>query len=163
VCTGYTNLEIDLSSGKRGERGARVEELLVLLTGCQAAIVVNNNAAAVLLTVNTLSRNKDVVISRGELIEIGGSFRLPEVIVSSGGVLKEVGTTNRTRLSDYQQSISENTGLLLKCHRSNFQVSGFTEEATIDELVTLAAKTNLPLVEDLGSGIILSPEQSGLS
>jgi len=162
VCTGYTNLEIELSSGKRGERGARVEDLLVLLTGCEAAIVVNNNAAAVLLTVNTLARNKEVLISRGELIEIGGSFRLPEVIVSSGGVLKEVGTTNRTRLSDYQQSIGENTGLLLKCHRSNFQVSGFTEEATIEELVTLAADANLPLVEDLGSGIILDPEQSGL-
>ena len=163
VCTGYTNLEIELSSGKRGERGARVEDLLVLLTGCEAAIVVNNNAAAVLLTVNTLASNRDVLISRGELIEIGGSFRLPEVIVSSGGVLKEVGTTNRTRLSDYRQSIGENTGLLLKCHRSNFQVSGFTEETTIDELVALAAEADLPLVEDLGSGIVLDPELCGLS
>lgn len=162
LCSGYTNLELDLSSGKRGERGVRVQELLVLLTGSEAAIVVNNNAAAVLLTVNTLARERDVLISRGELIEIGGSFRLPEVIVSAGGVLRELGTTNRTRLSDYRAAITDKTGLILKCHRSNFQIAGFTEEAAIAELVELAREANLPLVEDLGSGVLVDLEPAGL-
>lgn len=154
VCCGYTNLEIDLESGRRGERGLRVERLLRVLTGCQAALVVNNNAAAVLLAVNTLSRDKEVIISRGELIEIGGSFRLPDVIASSGAILKEVGTTNRTRIADYRRAISDRTGLLLRCHRSNFRITGFAEQAELEELVALSRQASLPLVEDLGSGVL---------
>ncbi len=163
ILSGYSSLEIDLHSGKRGERLATIEKMLILLTGCEAAIVVNNNAAAVLLSVSALASNKEVIISRGELIEIGGSFRLPDVIVSAGGILKEVGTTNRTRLSDYSQAVSENTGLLLRCHRSNFEISGFTEEADLKELAKIARERNLPLVEDLGSGALLNFSELGLS
>ncbi|MBX9770032.1 MAG: L-seryl-tRNA(Sec) selenium transferase, partial [Candidatus Obscuribacterales bacterium] len=150
----YSNLEYDLDTGKRGERTTYIEELLALLTGCESAIVVNNNAAAVLLAVNTLAPKRDVIVSRGELIEIGGSFRLPEVIVSAGGKLKEVGTTNKTRIKDYQHAISDKTGLLLRCHRSNFAISGFCEEASREQLVELSKKHKIPLVEDLGSGAL---------
>ncbi len=150
----YSNLEYDLEAGERGERTTYIEELLGLLTGCQSALVVNNNAAAVFLVVNTLAHKRDVVVSRGELIEIGGSFRLPEVILSAGGRLKEVGTTNKTRIKDYQQAISDRTGILLRCHRSNFAISGFCEEASREELVQLASKHKIPLVEDLGSGAL---------
>lgn len=161
VAGGYCNLEIDLETGKRGERGAHIEELLVVLTGCEAAIVVNNNAAAVLLAVNALSHNKEVVVSRGELIEIGGSFRLPEVVQSAEGVLKEIGTTNRTRLEDYRKAIGSHTGLLLRCHRSNFQITGFTEQATLEQLVQLSAETGIPLLEDLGSGFLIDLKNLG--
>lgn len=162
IACGYCNLEFELESGKRGERGGHIETLLRLLTGCQAAIVVNNNAAAVLLAVNTLARNREVIVSRGELIEIGGSFRLPEVIVAAGGTLIEVGTTNRTRIGDFRQAINENTALMLRCHRSNFEIRGFTEEVTLDELVALSRTTGIPLLEDLGSGALIDLCESGL-
>ena len=158
IAGGYVNLELDLRSGKRGRRDERVEELLVLITGAEAALVVNNNAAAVLLAINGLARDKEVIVSRGELIEIGGSFRLPEVIVAAGGTLKEVGTTNRTRLSDYRSALSERTAVVLKCHRSNFQITGFTEEASRQELVQLSRQSGIPLVEDLGSGMLADPQ-----
>ncbi len=140
ILQGYSNLEVNLKNGKRGERVSAVEELLSMLTNCQSAIIVNNNAAAVLLAVTALADRKEVIISRGELIEIGGSFRLPDVIESAGASLKEVGTTNRTRAADYQRAITKNTGMILKCHRSNFEISGFTEIAKTADLVALGKK-----------------------
>jgi L-seryl-tRNA(Ser) seleniumtransferase len=160
VGSGYCNLEIDLSTGKRGKRSQRIERLLQLLTGGEAALVVNNNAAAVLLVVNALARDKHVVVSRGELIEIGGNFRLPDVIEAGGAILKEVGTTNRTRLADYQAAIGPTTGLLLRCHRSNFEIRGFTEQPELEELCRLAEQSGVPLLEDLGSGALVSTSDS---
>lgn len=162
VGDGYCNLEIDLNSGKRGKRSQRIERLLQLLTGAEAGVVVNNNAAAVLLCVNAFARNREVVVSRGELIEIGGSFRLPDVIESSGGKLREVGTTNRTRVSDFSSAINENTGLLMRCHRSNFEIRGFTEEVSLSELVKLSEATGVPVLEDLGSGVMIDLAPTGL-
>ncbi len=159
---GYTSLEIDVSTGKRGERTAMISRLLSLLTGCQSAIVVNNNASAVMLAVSALSRGKEVIVSRGELIEIGGSFRLPDVITASGGILKEVGTTNRTRVSDYRAAITDNTGSILRCHRSNFEITGFTEQPKLAELVELSRESGIPLVEDLGSGALFDISKLGL-
>ncbi len=159
---GYSNLEIMLDSGKRGERTEFISELLNLLTGSEAALVVNNNASAVMLTVDALAKGKEVIVSRGELIEIGGSFRLPDVIVSAGGTLKEVGTTNRTRLKDYACAINQNTGLILKCHRSNFEITGFTEEATLCELVELGKEKNVAVAEDVGSGALFDISKLGL-
>lgn len=153
--SGYSNLEYDLAEGRRGERTEHVSELLSLLTGAEAAIVVNNNASAVMLAVMALSSGKETVISRGELIEIGGSFRLPDVIQASGGILKEVGTTNRTRIGDYEKAISDRTGLLMKCHRSNYQVVGFTEETHAEELAALARSHSLPSVYDVGGGCLV--------
>ncbi len=158
----YSNLEVNLKNGKRGERVSAVEELLSMLTNCQSAIIVNNNAAAVMLAVTALANRKEVIISRGELIEIGGSFRLPDVIESAGASLKEVGTTNRTRAQDYQSAITENTGMILKCHRSNFEISGFTEMAKTADLVTLGAKHKVPVVEDLGSGALIDYSKIGM-
>jgi L-seryl-tRNA(Ser) seleniumtransferase len=160
---GYCALEIDLDSGKRGERTSAVEEILSLLTGCESAVMVNNNAAAVMLTVAALSKDKEVIVSRGELIEIGGSFRLPDVIVAAGGVLREVGTTNRTRSEDYAQAINDKSGMLLKCHRSNFEISGFTEEADLKDLSKIAKLRQIPLVEDLGSGTLLDLSDLGVN
>lgn len=162
VGNGYCNLEIDLNSGKRGKRSQRIERLLQLLTGAEAAIAVNNNAAAVLLCVNALARAREVVVSRGELVEIGGSFRVPDVIESGGAILKEVGTTNRTRIADFRNAVNEQTGLFLRCHRSNFEVRGFTEEVSLEELVRLSAETGIPLVEDLGSGVLVDLVPAGL-
>lgn len=162
VARSYTNLEIDLSTGKRGERGERIDELVGLLTGAERAIVVNNNASSVLLSVAALARNKEVIVSRGELIEIGGSFRLPDVIESAGGILKEVGTTNRTRLSDYKKAVSKETGMILKCHRSNFAITGFTEETTIAELALLGKEAGVPILKDLGSGALIDIHGLGL-
>ena len=162
ILQGYSNLEVDLESGKRGERVSAIEELLSVLTKCEAAILVNNNAAAVMLTVTALAHQKEVVVSRGELIEIGGSFRLPDVIESAGASLKEVGTTNRTRIADYERAINDKTGILLKCHRSNFEISGFTEEANTSDLVALGAKHKIPIVEDLGSGALLDYSKLGM-
>lgn len=162
VGKGYSNLEIVLDSGKRGERTELISELLSLLTGCEAALVVNNNASAVMLTVDALAKGKEVIVSRGELIEIGGSFRLPDVIVSAGGTLKEVGTTNRTRARDYADAISDKTGLILKCHRSNFEISGFTEQASLDELVEIGKAKGIPVAEDVGSGALFDISKLGL-
>jgi L-seryl-tRNA(Ser) seleniumtransferase len=155
IASSYCNLEIDLDSGKRGQRTSRIEALLKILTGCPAALVVNNNAAAVMLAVNTLSSGKDTIVSRGEQIEIGGSFRLPEVVTAAGATLKEVGTTNRTRIADYQSALGPNSGLLLKCHRSNFEITGFTEEVTYLQLVELSKKCGIPFLYDAGSGMLI--------
>jgi L-seryl-tRNA(Ser) seleniumtransferase len=162
LLSGYCNLEVDLGTGKRGDRNSELAAMLKLITGCESAIAVNNNAAAVMLTVATLAAGKDVIVSRGELVEIGGSFRLPDVITQSGGRLKEVGTTNRTRLSDYKNAITGETGIILKCHQSNFEIRGFIEEAPVADLVALAHQHKLPLVEDLGSGSLFSLEKIGL-
>lgn len=160
---GYTSLEIDVETGKRGERTAMVSRLLGLLTGSESAIVVNNNASAVMLAVSALARGKEVIVSRGELIEIGGSFRLPDVITAAGGTLKEVGTTNRTRASDFSNAITENTGMMMRCHRSNFEITGFTEEAKLHDLVKISEARKIPLVEDLGSGALFDISKLGLA
>jgi L-seryl-tRNA(Ser) seleniumtransferase len=158
----YCNLEYDLVTGKRGKRGTGLEALLRELTGCEAAAVVNNCAAAVFLTINTLAEGGEVIISRGELIEIGGSFRIPDVIAKSGGRLREVGTTNRTRLSDYEKAINENTRMILRAHPSNYRIVGFTEKPALGELAALAQAHNLPLFEDLGSGCLVDLQPLGI-
>jgi len=148
----YSNLEYDIAAGERGKRYVHVEGILKRLTGVEAATAVNNNAAAVLLCLNTLARGKEVIVSRGELVEIGGSFRVPDVMERSGATLREVGTTNKTHLKDYEKAITENTGLLLKVHTSNYKIVGFTKEVMPDELALLGKKYNLPVMWDLGSG-----------
>ncbi|VAW37837.1 L-seryl-tRNA(Sec) selenium transferase [hydrothermal vent metagenome] len=160
--SGPLNLEFDLGSGSRGERDSRVEELVVALTSAEAACVVNNNAAAVLIALNTLAEGREVVISRGELVEIGGSFRLPEIIEKSGCVLKEVGTTNRTHPRDYSEAIAAETAILFKAHTSNYKVTGFTAEVSLKELVAIAQDNGLPVVEDLGSGSLVDLSVYGL-
>ena len=166
VSRGYSNLEIDLASGARGERDVIVDRLFAKLFASVgytiATIVVNNNAAAVLLTLNALAEGGEVIVSRGELVEIGGSFRIPDVMAKSGAVLREVGTTNRTRISDYEQAINEKTKLLLRVHRSNFEITGFTEQPSLEELSALARKRKVPLMEDLGSGDIFDLRTVGV-
>jgi L-seryl-tRNA(Ser) seleniumtransferase len=187
TATAYSNLEFDLASGERGKRDVHVERLFRKLLAEELAelrpgeparapvptrsvateppistIVVNNNAAAVLLGLNTLAEGGEVIVSRGELVEIGGSFRIPDVMGKSGAILREVGTTNRTRISDYARAVNERTRLLLRVHRSNFEISGFTEQPSIGDLVTLAHKHNLPLMEDLGSGSLFDLRQVGI-
>ncbi len=163
VLSGYNNLEFDLENGVRGTRYAIVESLLCNLTGAEAALVVNNNAAAVMLVLNTLAKNKEVIVSRGELVEIGGAFRIPEVMSMSGCVLKEIGTTNKTHLYDYEKAITDETALLLKVHTSNYKVLGFTKSVESVELSELAQKHNIPIYEDLGSGLLIELEKFGFS
>ncbi len=152
VSGSYSNLEYDLRAGERGKRYVHIEGALRRLTGVESATAVNNNAAAVLLCLNTLARGKEVIVSRGELVEIGGSFRVPDVMERSGAILREVGTTNKTHLKDYEKAINENTGLLLKVHASNYKIVGFTKEVSPEELVKLGRKYKLPVMWDLGSG-----------
>ncbi len=158
----YNNLEIDLDSGERGSRYRHVEELLITLTGAEAGLVVNNNAAAVLLGLTSLARHKEVIVSRGQLIEIGGAFRIPEVMKESGARLVEVGTTNKTYISDYAEAITENTALLFSAHTSNYKIVGFTEEVMLGELVKLGQERKIPVMHDLGSGILTNLGEWGL-
>ena len=162
VAEGYCNLEIDLDGGDRGSRLDHVEEMVCRLAGAEAAIVVNNNAAAVLLALNSLSRGREVLVSRGELIEIGGSFRIPEIITSSGARIREVGTTNRTHLNDYAGALSPDTAMILVVHPSNYQVKGFTAHVELAELVALGRKAQVPVVHDLGGGVLVDLKTWGL-
>ena len=159
----YSNLEYDLESGKRGKRWTHYADLISKIAGTEGAIAVNNNAASLTLIFSALARGKEVIVSRGEAIEIGGKFRIPEVIEQSGAILHEIGTTNKTRISDYEEAINENTGALLKVHTSNYKVVGFTEEATLEQLATLGKKYNLPVIMDLGSGVLVNLEKYGLA
>ena len=158
----YSNLEFDLEAGRRGSRYSHVESLLQELTGAEAALVVNNNAAAVYLSLQTHAQGKEVIVSRGQLVEIGGSFRIPDVMARSGAILVEVGATNKTHLHDYQNALTENTGMLLKVHTSNFQIIGFTAEVALEELVKLGREHAIPVMEDLGSGCFLDLSRYGL-
>ena len=158
----YSNLEYDLVVGRRGSRYSNVEELICEISGAEAALAVNNNAGAVLLSLDTLAKDKEVIVSRGELVEIGGSFRVPDVMAKSGSILKEVGTTNRTHLRDYANAIGPQTGLLLKVHTSNYSVVGFTAEVSLPQLVDLGAEHQLPVMEDLGSGTFIDFSKYGL-
>ena len=159
---GYSNLEYSLSRGRRGSRYTHVEYLLKELTGAQAGMVVNNNAAAVLLSLETLAKGKEVVVSRGQLVEIGGAFRIPEVMRKSGATMVEVGTTNKTHLRDYEAAIGPDTGLLLKVHTSNFQIVGFTEEVPLSDMVKLGQKHGIPVMDDLGSGCLVDFSDYGM-
>jgi L-seryl-tRNA(Ser) seleniumtransferase len=158
----YSNLEYDLDRGERGDRYTHVEEILCRLSGAESALVVNNNAGAVLLALNTLAEGKEVIVSRGELVEIGGAFRIPDVMKRSGALLREVGTTNRTHFDDYQKAVSPHTALLLKVHTSNFRVMGFTSEVSLQDLVQLGRERQIPVVDDLGSGCLVDLSQYGL-
>jgi L-seryl-tRNA(Ser) seleniumtransferase len=162
VGKGYSNLEFDLDRGERGLRYDHVTRLICTLTGAEDALIVNNNAAAVLLTLNTLADQKEAIVSRGELIEIGGEFRIPDVMTKSNSILREVGTTNRTRLSDYEKAIGPNTGVILKVHTSNYRIVGFTEEAELIPLVALGKQNGIPVFDDLGSGCLIDLAAHGL-
>jgi L-seryl-tRNA(Ser) seleniumtransferase len=163
TATQYSNLEYDLEVGARGKRDVHTAELLTRLTGAEAAIVVNNCAAAVLVTLAALARGGEVIVSRGELIEIGDGFRIPEIMEQSGAILREVGTTNRTHVADYESAINEKTRVLLRVHPSNFKVTGFTDKPSLEELVALSQRSGLPLVEDLGSGCLIDLSEHGIS
>ena len=158
----YSNLEYDLGLGKRGKRYTHVKRILRDITGAEDALIVNNNAAAVMLCLNTLARGKEVIVSRGELVEIGGSFRMPDVMTSSGGILCEVGTTNKTHLYDYERAIHDNTAMILKIHKANFKVLGFTDEVSIEDLVSLGKKHGIPVMFDLGSGCLADLRPYGI-
>lgn len=155
ILFGYCNLEYDIEKGVRGSRHDHLKEIILRLTGAEDVIVVNNNAAAVMLVLSTMCKNKEVIVSRGELVEIGGSFRIPKVMEHSGAILKEVGATNKTHLRDYEEAINDNTAALMKVHTSNFKVTGFTSNVAIKELKPLAQERNLPIIDDLGSGVFV--------
>ncbi len=161
--THYSNLEYDVERGERGKRDIHTARLLAQLVGAEAAIVVNNNAAAVFLVLNTLAKNAEVVVSRGELIEIGDGFRIPDIMSESGAILREVGTTNRTRIRDYERAFNERTRLLLRVHPSNFRITGFTERPTLDEIAALGRRLRVPVYEDLGSGCLADLSASGIN
>lgn len=162
IASNYSNLEFDIEKGERGSRYSHLKEILVEITGAEDAMVVNNNAAAVLLVLSTMAKGREVIVSRGELIEIGGSFRIPDVMEQSGATLKAVGTTNKTHLYDYENAINENTAALMKVHTSNYRVLGFTSSVSTEELYTLKEKYDIPLIEDLGSGVLVDLSQFGL-
>ncbi len=162
ISKSYSNLELNIETGKRGIRYAAIEELICDLTGAESAIAVNNNAGAVLLALNTIAQHTQVVVSRGELVEIGGSFRVPDVMEKSGCILKEVGTTNRTHLRDYDNAITDETGLLLKVHTSNYKIEGFTKTVSLEDLVHLGKEKHVPVMEDLGSGTLIDFSPFGL-
>jgi len=162
IIEGYCNLAIEAENGRRGHRDSHLSALLCELSGAQAATVVNNNAAATLLILNTLAKGKEVIVSRGQLVEIGGSFRMPEVMEASGAILREVGTTNKTHLKDYSSAISENTGAVMHVHHSNYRILGFADEPSIEELVELGKKHKLPVIDDLGSGALVDLKEFGL-
>ena len=159
----YNNLEYDIESGKRGSRYSHIEKLITKITGAEAALVVNNNAAAIMLVLDSLCKEKEAIVSRGQLVEIGGSFRVPDVMKFSGAKLVEVGTTNRTHLYDYENNINDNTGMLLKVHTSNFKICGFTEEVELESLVKLGNERNIPVVEDIGSGVLVDFSKYGFT
>jgi L-seryl-tRNA(Ser) seleniumtransferase len=163
VATGYSNLEYDVETGERGQRDVHTSRMLANLVAAESAIVVNNNAAAVFLVLNTLSKGAETIVSRGELIEIGDGFRIPDIMSESGAILREVGTTNRTRIRDYERSITERTRLLLRVHPSNFRISGFTERPSLEDLVALGQRSQLPVFEDLGSGCLADLSPIGIS
>lgn len=163
IATGYSNLEYNLEAGRRGERYSHFEELLCKITGAEAAMAVNNNAASVMLILSSLAKGGEVIVSRGELVEIGGKFRIPDVMEQSGASLVEVGTTNKTHYDDYEDAITEETKALLKVHTSNYRIVGFTDTVGIDELIPLAKEHDLPVVEDLGSGVLIDLERYGLT
>lgn len=158
----YSNLEFDLDKGRRGSRYANVEDLICEISGAESAMAVNNNAGAVLLALETMAAGKKVIVSRGELVEIGGSFRIPDVMAKSGGILCEVGTTNRTHLRDYENAVDDQTALLLKVHKSNYSVVGFSAEVSLEDLVALGRKHHVPVMEDLGSGTFIDLSRYGL-
>lgn len=162
IAAGYSNLEFDLENGKRGERSDHVGELLRQLTGAEDALVVNNNAAAVFLCLNTMAFGKEAIISRGQLIEIGGSFRLPEIMQQSGCIMREIGTTNKTKAADYRKAIVQQTGVVVVAHTSNYRVMGFVEEVPLQEVVLIAREGNLPVLHDLGGGVIIDLRKYGL-
>ena len=162
IASGYSNLEYDLEQGKRGRRDVHAERLLMRLTSAAAAVIVNNNAAATLITLAALAAGREVIISRGELVEIGGGFRVPDVMAQSGAVLREVGTTNRTRVADYAAAISDRTAMILRVHPSNFRIDGFTERPTLEALAVLGKRFGLLVAEDLGSGYLGVPESAAL-
>src|ERR1700693_3929437 len=163
VATSYSNLEYDLETGERGQRDVHTSRLLANLVGAESAIVVNNNAAAVFLVLNTLSKGAETIVSRGELIEIGDGFRIPDIMSESGAILREVGATNRTRIRDYERAFNERTRLLLRVHPSNFRITGFTERPTLDEVTALGRRLQVPVYEDLGSGCIADLAANGIN
>ncbi|HXO00161.1 MAG TPA: L-seryl-tRNA(Sec) selenium transferase [Candidatus Acidoferrales bacterium] len=163
IATRYSNLEYDLASGNRGQRDVHTARMFADLAGAEAAIVVNNNAAAVFLVLNTLSKGAETIVSRGELIEIGDGFRIPDIMAESGAIVREVGTTNRTRIRDYERAVTKNTGLLLRVHPSNFRMTGFTAGSSLEELVALGRRSKIPVFEDLGSGCLANLTASGIS
>jgi len=162
AASGYSNLELNLESGERGSRYSHVETLITRLTGAESCLVVNNNAAAVLLALDTMAKGKETIVSRGELVEIGGAFRVPDVMERSGSRLVEVGTTNKTYIEDYEKAIVSETGLLLKVHTSNYRIIGFTQEPTLRELVELGNKHDVPVMDDLGSGCLYDLKARGI-